>query len=30
MWEWAQKQPKRNQFVWPKYELEKGLYQFWK
>jgi UDP-glucose 4-epimerase len=30
MWEWAQKQPKRNQFVWPKYDLEKGLYQFWK
>ena len=30
MWEWAKKQPKRNQFVWPKYELEKGLYQFWK
>lgn len=30
MWEWAQKQPKRNQFVWPRYELEKGLYQFWK
>jgi len=30
MWQWAQKQPKRNQFVWPKYELEKGLYQFWK
>jgi len=30
MWEWAKKQPKRNQFVWPKYELEKGLYNFWK
>ena len=30
MWEWAKKQPKRNQFVWPRYELEKGLYQFWK
>jgi UDP-glucose 4-epimerase len=30
MWEWAKIQPKRNQFVWPRYELEKGLYQFWK
>jgi UDP-glucose 4-epimerase len=30
MWEWAQQQPKRNQFVWPKYELERGLYKFWK
>jgi UDP-glucose 4-epimerase len=30
MWEWAKKQPQRNQFVWPKYELEKGIYQFWK
>ena len=30
MWKWAQQQPKRNQFVWPKYELERGLYKFWK
>ena len=30
MWEWAQKQPKRNQFIWPKYELDKGIYKFWK
>ena len=30
MWEWAKKQPQRTQFVWPKYELEKGIYQFWK
>lgn len=30
MWEWAKKQPKRERFVWPKYELEKGIYSFWK
>jgi len=30
MWDWAKKQPLRTQFVWPKYELEKGIYQFWK
>lgn len=30
MWEWAQKQPKRERFVWPSYELEKGIYSFWK
>ena len=30
MWKWAQEQPKRERFVWDKYELEKGLYSFWK
>jgi UDP-glucose 4-epimerase len=30
MWDWAQNQPKRNQFIWPSYELDKGLYSFWK
>lgn len=30
MWEWAQKQPKRDRFVWPAYELDKGIYSFWK
>ena len=30
MWEWAKKQPMRNRFVWEKYELEKGIYKFWK
>jgi len=30
MWEWAKKQPNRNRFVWPEYELEKGIYEFWK
>jgi UDP-glucose 4-epimerase len=30
MWEWAHKQPKRNQFVWDTYELDNGIYSFWK
>jgi len=30
MWEWAKKQPNRERFVWPEYELEKGIYEFWK
>lgn len=30
MWEWAQKQEMRERFVWPGYELEKGIYDFWK
>jgi UDP-glucose 4-epimerase len=30
MWEWAQKQPKRDRFVWPTYELDKGIYSYWK
>ena len=30
MWEWAQTQPKRKQFEWEKYELDKGIYSFWK
>lgn len=30
MWDWAQKQPMRERFVWDEYELEKGLYSFWK
>lgn len=30
MWEWAQQQPMRDRFVWPKYELDKGIYSFWK
>ena len=30
MWEWAQQQPQRERFVWPSYELEKGIYSFWK
>jgi len=30
MWKWAQAQPKREQFVWDSYELDKGIYSFWK
>jgi UDP-glucose 4-epimerase len=30
MWEWAQQQPKRDRFVWDSYELDKGIYSFWK
>ena len=30
MWEWAKSQPKRDRFVWENYELDKGLYSFWK
>lgn len=30
MWQWAQEQPMRDRFVWPSYELEKGIYSFWK
>ena len=30
MWEWAKKQPMRERFVWSKYELDKGIYSFWK
>jgi UDP-glucose 4-epimerase len=30
MWKWAKEQPKRNQFQWEKYELNNGLYSYWK
>jgi hypothetical protein len=30
MWEWAQQQPMRKRFIWPSYELDKGIYSFWK
>jgi UDP-glucose 4-epimerase len=30
MWEWAKKQPMRERFVWGQYELDKGIYSFWK
>jgi UDP-glucose 4-epimerase len=30
MWEWAKQQPKRERFVWSEYELDKGIYSFWK
>jgi UDP-glucose 4-epimerase len=30
MWKWAQEQPKRDRFIWPSYELDNGIYSFWK
>ena len=30
MWEWAKIQPNRKRFKWDQYEIEKGLYTFWK
>ena len=30
MWEWVKKQPSRKRFVWGNYEVEKGIYSFWK
>ena len=30
MWLWAKEQPKRERFVWSSYELEKGIYSYWK
>ena len=30
MWEWVQTQPMRERFVWPTYELDKGIYSYWK
>lgn len=30
MWDWAKNQPDRGQFKWGKYEVEKGIYSFWK
>lgn len=30
MWDWAKKQPKRIRKEWNVYELDKGIYNFWK
>ena len=30
MWEWSQTQPMRKRFFWDEYELDKGIYEFWK
>jgi UDP-glucose 4-epimerase len=30
MWEWAQQQPMKDRFVWSSYELDKGIYSYWK
>ena len=30
MWNWAIKQPNREQKLWDKYELDKGIYDYWR
>lgn len=30
MWEWAKRQPNRKQYKWDNYEINKGLYSYWK
>jgi UDP-glucose 4-epimerase len=30
MWEWAKLQPDRPRYKWDKYEINKGLYSYWK
>ena len=30
MWEWAQTQPNRKRIAWESYEIEKGIYSYWK
>lgn len=30
MWEWAKAQPERQRSGWDKYELDRGLYSYWK
>lgn len=30
MWDWAQQQPNRPRQIWNQYELEQGIYEFWK
>ena len=30
MWDWGKSQPMRERFVWDEYELDKGIYSFWK
>ena len=30
MWNWAKAQPMKERFIWPFYELDKGIYSYWK
>jgi UDP-glucose 4-epimerase len=30
MWNWAKEVPMKERFVWDQYEIEKGIYSFWK
>jgi UDP-glucose 4-epimerase len=30
MWNWAKSQPKRDRFIWSSYELDSGIYSYWR
>jgi UDP-glucose 4-epimerase len=30
MWNWAKEQPERERYIWKNYEIEKGIYSYWK
>jgi UDP-glucose 4-epimerase len=30
MWNWAKQQPKKSQKIWKNYEIDKGIYNYWK
>lgn len=30
MWQWVKDQPNRDRFEWSEYEIEKGIYSYWK
>ena len=30
MWDWAKEQPMRDRFVWKEYELDAGIYSYWR
>ena len=30
MWEWAKAQPERERYKWEQYEINKGIYSYWK
>lgn len=30
MWNWAKTQPNRKQYIWENYEINKGIYSYWK
>lgn len=30
MWKWAKEQPMRDRFIWSEFELDTGIYKFWK
>ena len=30
MWEWTRMQPSRSRFHWGEYELNKGIYEYWR